>query len=637
LNPGLRKAGVLAGLAALLLALVVWLPGVPGPVAQASLATPGGISALPSGGPGIPGNADQALPAIIRARPPGNHAVVTVFCDPGAQAPAPLGLALGFPLNCPVKDGGGPITANSPSGAITFQITRMYPTSGSAAATFTATGTTSLVCPDNAACDLSATLRPSPFNVDEDVGIIAVEVDGGGVNEIVEVRATDEFGESLAVQIAIVDTIMAFGPTGPVSTASQADPLIVSYACDTVGLSLATPTEEISYPRRAGVPDTSADRDMDGIIGLDDLWDLLYGPGSSFGWGLLDNNAAGDVDIPLYRCGGDTSSPLDDSVTFETDLGIFSLDPAAQSVGPAMAMAASQGILIPPFFDANCPVSKSVDTLDVDSLAVWAMALPQPLSVFPPGTRAPQEGGCDLDFAPNGVVSYLLLGNGEVGTATITAQQGGGVSPVRTINSVFIGEPKISLFLTAPTVVGPEGGQFTVAVVDAGFRPVAATTVQCTVDPAGGALMVVPQTGTTEVFTGANPGQVTMQLVPTGKAVVEGETLTLTCVADRDRSVKAVAIMTLSSTPVTEAMDLVAGCNPVVSTWADGTAIETVAAAVAPAEALDAIWALNPDGTAWLGYSPAAPEGVNDLVSVNQLDAFFVCVNAKATLTRPVV
>jgi hypothetical protein len=530
------------------------------------------------------------------------------------------------------------LTPESPSGAITFEITRIYPTSGSAVSTFTTTGTDRLVCPDNAACDLSATSKLSPSGVEEDVGIVAVEVDGGGANEIIEVRATDEFGESRTVQIAVVDTIMAFGPSGPVSTASQVDPLVVSYACDTVGLSVATAAEEIPYPRRIpGFPvPISADVDMDGIIGLDDLWDLLYGPGTTFGFGLLDNNASGDVDIPLYRCGGDTASPLDDSVTFQTDLGIFSIDPAAQSVGPAMAAAAAQAILIPPFFDANCPVSKSVDVMDVDSLAVWANALPVLLTVG--GTRAPQEGGCDLDFSPNAVVSYLLLGNGEVGTATIKAQQGGGVDgPPRTINGVFIGEPKISLFLTAPTVVGPEGGQFIVGVLDPNFRPVAGATVQCTVDPPGGALMVVPQTGTTEVFTGANPGQTVMQLVPTGKAVVEGEKLALTCVADRDRGVKATASLTLSSTPVTEAVDLVAACNPAVSTWADETPIETVAGAVTPPEALDAIWALNPDSTAWLGFSPAAPEGVNDLVSVNQLDAFFVCVNAKATLTRPVV
>jgi hypothetical protein len=659
LSLDLRKLGVLAGLAGLLLTFGIWRSDVPGRVAEASLSTPGGISALPSAAPGVPGVSDQEIPAIIRARPPGNYAVVTVFCDPYARAPAPYGLMAFFPLNCPVK-GANTISTSAnpelaPSGAITFEITAIYPIGATPRSTFHASGTTKLVCTDNASCDLSSTPTYYPTT---DVGIVAVQLDGGGVNEILEVWATDELGEKRSVLVVVIDTMLAFGTSGPVATASQQEQLVVAYACDTVGRQLMGPdseTETVYDPRPFfGIPLTAADADLDGIAGLDDLWDLLYGYGTTFGYGLLDNapltlnqtypsqyqDAGGDVDLPLYWCGGDTASPLDDSVTFQTDLGIFSASPVGETVGEALRDASRQGLLIAPFLDANCPVGNSVDVTDVDSLRVWARALKAVnglLNPVNPGPPPPQEGGCDLDFARNGVVSYMLLGNGEPGTATITGQQGGGVSPIRTVNVVFVGEAKISLFLTAPAVVGPEGGQFMVAVVDSDFRPVASETVQCSVSPAGGALIVVPQTGTTDTFLQANPGQVAMKLVPTGKAVSDGESLVLTCVADRNRSVKAVAVMTLSSTPVTEAVALVAACNPVVSTWADDTAIETVAAAVAPAEALEAIWALNPDGTAWLGFSPAAPEGVNDLVSVDQFDAFFVCVNASATLSRPLV
>jgi hypothetical protein len=631
LRLGLRKLGALVGLLVLLLTFAVWRPNAPVPVSEASLASPGGISALPTAGPGIPGMADQALPAIIRARPPGNHALVSVFCDPTSQAPSlyPL-LGTGFPGPCPVADGG------TGSGSISFQIVKLYPTDGKpAASTFTATGTDTLVCHDNAACDLSATTQLGQRNLSPGQGVVVVELDGGGTNEIVEVRATDELGEVRSVQVAVIDTILAFGPTGPVSTASQVDPLVVAYACDDVGRQPASAEMELQYDRR-GIGLESADADLDGIVGLDDLWDLLYGLGTTFAFGNLDNNGSGDVDIPLYWCGGDTATLLDDSVTFETDLGILSIGPAAQEIPATSAAAASQGVLIPAFMDTDCDAGKSIDVTDVDSLTVWARSLPTPLFIGAT-TGPPMEGGCDIDFARNGVVSTLLLGNGEVGTATVTAQQGGGVSPPRTINGVFIGEPKISLFLTAPTVVGPEGGEFTVALVDAGFRPAAAQTVECTVDPPGGALMVVPQTGTTEPFTGANPGQVMMQLVPTGKAVVDGETLTLTCVADRDHSVKAVATMTLSSTPLTEAVDLVTGCsNPVVSTWPDDTPIETIAGAVVPAEALDALWALNPETGAYQGFAPGA-EAASDLTSLNRLDAFFACVNAPAKLNRPLL
>ena len=97
----------------------------------------------------------------------------------------------------------------------------------------------------------------------------------------------------------------------------------------------------------------------------------------------------------------------------------------------------------------------------------------------------------------------MLLGNGEVGVATITAQQGGGVSPPRTINVTFVGEAALSLFITAPAIIGLTGGDFTVAVVDQDGRPVGDETVQCTVDPAGGALAILNQTGTTGSVTSA--------------------------------------------------------------------------------------------------------------------------------------
>ena len=631
----LGKLGVLAALTGLLLVLGVWHPGAPAREADASIATPGGITALPTGGPGIPGMGNQAVPAIIRARTPGNHAVVTVFCDPMANAPEPFGLFGNlFPLHCPAAN--APFDPADPaglaSGSISFEMTRLYPTSGTVASTFDATGTNKLVCADNAGCDLSATVRLAG-QVPVNVGTIVVQVNGGGVNEIVEVRATDELGESISVQIVVIDTILAFGPSGPVSTASQEDPLLVSYACDDIGRQPASPETQVEYDRRT-LEDESADADLDGVVGLDDLWDLLYGLGSTFGYGKLDNNFAGDIDIPLSWCGGDTASALDDTVTFETTLGILSIDPFGQTVAGSSADAADSQILIPAFFDIDCDSGKSIEAKDADALVVWARAMASVPAPF--NTPPALEGGCDVDFARNGVVTYGLLGNGEVGTVTVKAQQGGGVSPPRTVNAVFVGEPRLSLFLDSPSVVGPEGGEFSVAVVDPGFRPIAGATVQCTVDPTGGALMIVPATGTTGGLTSDTPGQVVMRLIPTGSAIVAGETLTLTCVVDRNRGVKGVAIVALSSTPVTEAVDLLAGCNPIVSTWADGTEIETVAGVVAPPEALDAIWALTPEGDAWLGFAPATPEA-SDLVSVDMLDAFFICVNTSAAVTRPVI
>jgi hypothetical protein len=130
---------------------------------------------------------------------------------------------------------------------------------------------------------------------------------------------------------------------------------------------------------------------------------------------------------------------------------------------------------------------------------------------------------------------------------------------------------------------------------------------------------------------------VTFTLIPTGASVVGGEELTITCVMDRDRSISASETINLSSTPDLESVALVEGCNPLAATWADGTAIATVAGAVAPAEALDAIWKFDPVTGTWMGYSPTAPAAVSDLASVDRLDAIFVCVNAAATISRPVI
>jgi len=58
---------------------------------------------------------------------------------------------------------------------------------------------------------------------------------------------------------------------------------------------------------------------------------------------------------------------------------------------------------------------------------------------------------------------------------------------------------------------------------------------------------------------------------------------------------------------------------------------------VAPAEALDAIWKFDAASSTWEGYSPSVPADVNNLALVDRLDAIFVCVNAAATIARPVI
>jgi len=86
--------------------------------------------------------------------------------------------------------------------------------------------------------------------------------------------------------------------------------------------------------------------------------------------------------------------------------------------------------------------------------------------------------------------------------------------------------------------------------------------------------------------------------------------------------------------PGYQAVDLAGGCNPVATTYPDGTPIETIAAAVGPAGNLAALWELNLG--AWQGFSPEHPE-VSNLTKADFLDALFACVRGPGAFARPIV
>ena len=614
----LAKLGILAAIATALLLFATMRPGMDTPTAHADAAVPGGIAALPSAAPGLPGIADQGIPAIIHSgRFNGSNALVTYFCDPESKAPdskyIPGNDPDDFPGDCPQAED------DETPASITFTMTQASG-DGSLASGF-GVGSNPLVCRDGAPCDL-----------DDQSGIVTVLVNGGKENEILNVTAVDAIGESRSVQIVVVDTIYAWGSTGAVSTASQESPAFISYGCDLVGHGSVSAAGDLAddYARWDVWGWGPGNWIGGGGDGLGDLYDLWYGTNAGV-VGMFASGSGLDNDWPNhfqalsnYWCGGDTGGLFDDFVDFQTDKGIFSVDPLATLI---QTQEVPPNFILPLTLDPDCGEGKTIDTMDIDALGVWSGLI----------DGAPFEGGCDADFSRNGVVTTMLLGTGEVGVATITAQQGGGVSPPRTINVTFVGEAALSLFVTAPASIGLTGGDFSVTVLDKDGRPVGTETVECTVAPAGGALAILNQTGTTGIVGSDNPGKVTFTLVPTGANVVAADKLTITCVLDRDRSVSATAEVTLSTTPTLESVALVEGCNPIAATWPDATAIATVAGAVAPAEALEAIWKFDPATGTWKGFSPSAPAAVNDLASVERLDAIFVCVNVAATIGRPVI
>jgi hypothetical protein len=90
------------------------------------------------------------------------------------------------------------------------------------------------------------------------------------------------------------------------------------------------------------------------------------------------------------------------------------------------------------------------------------------------------------------------------------------------------------------------------------------------------------------------------------------------------------------TTGAMESVALVAGCNPVASSYADATPIATIAGAVSPSGILISIWKFDPGTSTWLGYSAQAPQASN-LTQVDRLDAFFICVSSAGTWSRPII
>ena len=83
-------------------------------------------------------------------------------------------------------------------------------------------------------------------------------------------------------------------------------------------------------------------------------------------------------------------------------------------------------------------------------------------------------------------------------------------------------------------------------------------------------------------------------------------------------------------------VELSAGCNMTTLTFADGTEAATVAAAVSPPDALETIWRLDNASGSFQAFTPQAPQA-SDLLSVNLLDAVFICLDANADISMPSV
>jgi hypothetical protein len=589
----IRRKKIAVGTLVVAVSLLVGMFGFHGgtDTAEADLVppgNPGSMVALPSAIPGT-------LPAIAPASGPGSMAIVNVACD--------------SPLNCAADDAG--------NRALTFTLTRVFPDDGSdPKATFGASGGDTVKCTDGATCDLNKVgvdaVADSDIDGDgvkEDAAIVAVAVGGGGVNEVVKVTACDNAGSCQSARIIFTQTIFAVNPT---AHASGAEASLVSYSCGTnIGSMSAAGTDgtantidDLSLGNLAQWQlNTDGNLDADYGDAVDNLIFDADGDGGATAATAGDSGPLGT----LYVCGGDTSTPADNRVTFETDVGILTVEAFAAAATP------------PPGTDAACDAGDSVDVVDGTG--------GQPDPAF-----AAVGNWCDLDWADNGVVTYGLRGTGTAGVATTSAQQSGGIGPLRSINVTLAGEPAsvagLNLDISGPAALGLTGGEFTMLVTDSEGRPIEGETVECSVDPTSAVLTFLAQTPTSDA-----DGEVIFELIPTGSAVLAGTEMTLSCFLDSNPDVKASATVGTSLEPETETLDLVSGCNFVSWTGADATPAADVAAGASPADALAGIWAQQP-APEWKGFNPEFPE-VSDMGPVNQLDVVAVCMKEAGTFTRP--
>lgn len=85
-----------------------------------------------------------------------------------------------------------------------------------------------------------------------------------------------------------------------------------------------------------------------------------------------------------------------------------------------------------------------------------------------------------------------------------------------------------------------------------------------------------------------------------------------------------------------EPVALLLGCTNETLTFPAGTSLDTVAANISPASALQSIFRFDAAQSRFLGYSPAAPAPVSDYTSVtSSLEPVFICMSSAGMLMRP--
>jgi len=311
----------------------------------------------------------------------------------------------------------------------------------------------------------------------------------------------------------------------------------------------------------------------------------------------------------------------------------------ARLAGPALGQTTTVQVVSPEMASVGATVAVEIDIDDVADLAVyeWVLAYnPDILELAPAaGPENPVNGtffvsgaersvSCQPPILDEGTVRFGCVstgtpgkgptGSGLLSTVTFKAKAAGGSSLCLRWASLGNTDPYSNDIPLSPSqyqhgsiIVG--GGSAPPSCPPAATPMPAATA---TPTPPSDETPVSPGATATPVAT-ATPGP------PAATATPQGPTPTPAPTPPPESA---------------EVMSLIAGCNPTTTTYPDGTTVQTLTAATAPAGILDAIWRF--DAGVWRAYSPEFPQA-SDLAVTAFLDVVFLCVDAPATFVRPLV
>jgi hypothetical protein len=253
--------------------------------------------------------------------------------------------------------------------------------------------------------------------------------------------------------------------------------------------------------------------------------------------------------------------------------------------------------------------------------------------------------GSDLSVPPGGstTVAVEVSGAAEPGIGAVTVDIAYDAAVIRPSawaagsgwNSVLcnLQPTPNSVRCTAVNVTGTSGNLLLTSIT---FQAVG-TPGQCSAleaqvvtfaDPSGNPVPAITQSGQVCISASASPGPSTP--APPGPEATPTPTLT----PPPGGSPTPPASIPASPGDA-NLVQLVRGCNPVVSTWPGEIEPLAVASSTDPSSAVAAIWKFDQERITWLGFSPVAPARVSDVFRIQYLDVLFVCASNGAFLTRP--